>query len=371
MADPIQFVDDDPVAAQTQAIADYEAIAGRSLGNADPERLVISAFALRLAQVYSQINATGNQNLVRFATGVALEEIGYKFGIFRLPAASALVTLQFTINTTGAVTIPAGTRVKSGDGAVLFATDAIYVAAAGTSPRTVEVNATCLTEGLAGNGYVAGMINSIVDPIAYVTAAVNADTSTGGSAVETDDQLRARIPIANATFSVAGPHDAYVYFAKTADAGIVDVNVTTPVPGTVAIYPLLDGGVVPGGAVLDAVLAICSDKKVRPLTDTVTVLAPTEVTFGITANLTLKSNAMPGTAAAVAAALNAFVNQWKTGLGRLGVDVVVDQLTAVAMLAGVYSVDFPTVPVDISIADNEFAKCTSVLAHVVGVADEV
>lgn len=372
MAEPILFVNDDPVVAVTQAIADYEAIAGRVLGAADPERLVVSAFGLRLAQVYSQINAAGNQNLVRFATGTALEQIGFKFGVFRLPAAAARCVLRFTIEgTTGTVTIPAGTRVKTGDGAVLFATDEIKVSAGPALSRVVDVNATALTTGIIGNGYVPGLVNSIVDPIAYVTAGVNTDNTTGGSDEETDEQLRVRIPEANATFSVAGPHDAYVFFAKTTDAAIVDVNVTTPVGGTVNIYPLLDGGVVPGIAVLDAVYAVCNDKKVRPLTDTVYVLAPTPIYYNIVADLTLKSNAPGNTAAVVTAALNGFVNQWGSGLGRLGVDVVIDQVKGKCMIEGVYSVAIPSLAFgDIPIADNQFAICTGVSVNVVSIVDE-
>lgn len=375
LTQPIAFVDDNPETWLKSGIAHYEGIAGRTLGNADPERLMISSFALQLAQLCSQINTAGNQNLLRFANGIALEQIGYKFGVYRLDAAPAKVVLEFTIaGTTGSVFFPAGTRVKSADGAVMFATDEDHTTGTGTDPRTVRINATCTSTGVVGNGYVSGLINVIADPIAYVTAATNVDTSTGGSDDEDDDGLRERISLASATFSVAGPTDAYLYFAKTADPAIVDVGIPdpTPTPGTVYIYPLLDGGVVPGVAVLDAVAEVLSDKKVRPLNDIVVVSAPTEIDYTLVVKLKLKRNAPAGTDALVKASLEGFVNQWgKRGYpGNLQVDVMVDQIKAKCMLNGVYSVTIPSLAADIPVAYNEFAKCTSISVSVDSIVDE-
>lgn len=371
----IQFLNDNPDVHVKNAIAHYEALAGRTLGQADPERLMVSSFALQLAQHCSQVNAGLNQNLLRFATGVALEQIGFKFGVFRLEPFAAKVVLEFTIaGTTGSVFFPAGTRVKSNDGAVMFATDEDYTTGAGTDPRTVRLNATCTATGVAGNGYIAGLVSIIADPIAYVTGATNVDTTTGGSDEESDEQLRERIALASSTFSVAGPTDAYRFFALTADPAIVDVGIPdpTPTPGTVYIYPLLDGGVIPGGAVLAAVDEVLSDKKVRPLNDIVVVAAPTELPYSLVVELTLKRSAPAGTDALVTAALNGYVNQWgKSGYpGNLQVDVVRDQLKARCMLPGVYSVNIPSLPGDIAVSYNEFAKCSSVSVSVVAIVDE-
>jgi uncharacterized phage protein gp47/JayE len=76
----------------------------------------------------------------------------------------------------------------------MYAVNDNTVVTAGTT--TVNVDCTCTTAGVVGNGYLAGMINAIVDPQAYVTAASNTDTSGGGADVESDEALRARIPLA-------------------------------------------------------------------------------------------------------------------------------------------------------------------------------
>ena len=363
---PIQFVNDDPNFWLTNAIADYEAIAGRTLGNADPERLVVSAFALRLAQTCTMINSAANQNLIAFATGVALEQLGMKFGIYRLPATAAVVSIQFAISgASGTVDIPMGTRVKTSDGLVMFATNIDTTFSGGTG--TVSVDCTCLTIGAVGNGYTAGLVNNIVDPIAFVTAATNLDTTSGGSDQESDDALRTRIPLANSTFSVAGPSNAYEFFAKTASASIIDVSVldATPVPGSVTICVVCENGTIPDSAVLDAVTAILSDKKVRPLNDTVVVQAAGQQTFSITANLTLGANNTGTEAAQVTTALNAFVNNWKAKV--MGVSIPVDRIIGIIMaVPNVYSVDLGGMT-DVVVTGDEFAYCTDVTVNVVAV----
>lgn len=370
MAEPLLIFNDDPAAAVAELVAEYEAIAGRTLGNADPERLIVSAMAQRLAQHKGQCNVAVNQNFVRFATGAALEEIAYKFGIFRLDPSSALVTLRFTISgATGSIAIPEGTRVKSTDGKVMFATIEEV-----TSPDGfVDVVGKCVTAGAVGNGYIINTITNITDPIPTIATVTvtNIETSKGGSDEESDDQLRERIPKANATFSVAGPSDAYIFYAKSASADIVDVGIIAgDPPGTVKLYPLLSGGEVPSLGVRDAVLAICSDKKVRPLNDIVTVHEPTVVNYSMVVALQVKRNAASAAAAQAAAEANleAYAEAKQS---KCGGDVVIDQIKAACMaVTGAYSANV-TVPVtDLTVENNEFAKCGAITVSVTVVDEE-
>ncbi len=370
MADEqIQFVDDTPEAVLADAIADYQQIAGVTLGEADPEMLLINSFAYRGALFLKNLNYVGNQNLIKFATGVALEQLAAKFGVYRLPASPARVVVTFTM-AGGAPTlvIPAGTRVKAQNGNVLFQVDEDTTVESGTA--TIDINCTCLTTGVIGNGYVAGLINVIVDPVAYVSSAANSETSTGGSDEEDDIQMRARVPLANATYSVAGPEDAYRYFALSASASIVDVMIPnpTPTPGTVYIYPLLAGGVLPGSAELDAVAEVCSDKKVRPLNDTVVVEAPTKVEYAIVVALQVKKGYNSAAIqATVTDNINGFVNNWKNALG---VDIKRNQIIGKCMVPGVFDVELTEIADDIEIAYNEFGYCTGVTVTVSEIVDE-
>ena len=83
------------------------------------------------------------------------------------------------------------------------------------------------------------------------------------------------------SFSVAGPNGAYEYWAKTALPTNSDVKIISPEPGKVSIYVILENGELPEKEVLDNVLEVCNDTKIRPLTDNVSVLKPEVVSFDV------------------------------------------------------------------------------------------
>ena len=206
-----------------------------------------------------------------------------------------------------------------------------------------------------------------MDPQPFVTAITNTDITNGGADDETDDQLRTRYPLALSSFSVAGPKQAYIYWAKTAHQSIIDVAVTNPTPGHVNIYPLCNGGVLPSTEILAAVTAICNADKVRPLCDIVTVAAPTSYSYSISVSLVLYVNAdQTKTTALVNAALISLVN---TGLNKLGKDVVISQISAACMVDGVYSVTVNTPTTDYVADDSVYTNCTGITITVTGTAN--
>lgn len=78
------------------------------------------------------------------------------------------------------------------------------------------VKASAVSTGAIANGYKAGDISTIVDPIAYVATMVNLTETEGGADRESDEDFRERIRLAPEHFSVAGPDGAYEYWTKTA-----------------------------------------------------------------------------------------------------------------------------------------------------------
>lgn len=366
----VQFVDDSPEVALAECIADYESVVNKKLGYSDPEMLVITQFAYRIAKLRTQLNYVGNQNLISYATGAALEEKAIAYGTYRLPASYATVSVEFAI-TTGApdLVIPAGMRIKSGDGKVLFEVNEDTNVPTGEA--TASADCTCLTAGEAGNGYVPGNINLIVDPQPYVESVVNTSTSSGGSDEETDDQLRVRIPLAASTFSVAGPEDAYIYWAKTVNPAIVDVSTETNPPGTVNVYVLLEGGVIPDSSVLTAVEEKLSGKKLRPLNDTVVAMAPIGVDFVIDARVDIKKGYNGADVLAKCNAnLTAVVSNFKNKLGK---DIIVKSYESLCMqVEGVYNVTIPALSGgDVTISKGEYANCTACSATLNTVVDEI
>lgn len=365
----VEFVENDVDAILQGLITRYESISGRKLGPADPEQLGLDSIAYQASLNLAAVNHTGNQNLLRYAAGQALEELGFKFNVYRLAAAPATTQVEYTmvVGHPGQL-IPAGNRVKSEDGKVIFQTlsDTNVAPAVGSVILDVE----CLTPGTIGNGYTAGQINIILDPLPYVSSVANTDTTANGSDEESDEELRSRIQLASSAFSVAGPTDAYKFFAKSAHPQIVDVNVESLNPGEVQIYPLLDNGVIPDQPILDKVDAIVNADKIRPLTDTVYVIAPTKIDFSIDLELQIKKNYVSTEiVAAVKANLEGYVNQWKKN--PLGKDITVQQILAYAMVPGVYHVDFNLPNADVGCDPSQFANCTGITVAVTAVYDEL
>jgi phage-related baseplate assembly protein len=368
MADDIlKFTEDDPAQVLPDVVREYEDIAGRTVADADPEMLMLKTLAYRESLARNAVNHTGRQNLLKYSSGVALEEIGYEFDVQRLPASAALCTIKYFLSAghPGAL-IPQDNRVRSGDGRVIFKTMADTNVPAGQ--QTIEILAECTTSGEDGNDYIAGDINTMLDPITYVTAAGNTDTSAGGADEETDEQLRERIRLARSAFSVAGPEDAYKVFALSASPDIVDVAVKTTNPGEVTIYPLLRNGVMPTSAVLAAVLAVCDDTKVRPLNDAVLTAAPTEISYDIEAELTLNKGAIQATE--LQASYDA-ANAFKTARANtLGLDVMRSELIRLLKGSKVYDVNLVQPAANIIADKNEYPKIGTITITVTGIANE-
>ena len=61
---------------------------------------------------------------------------------------------------------------------------------------TVDVPATCTVAGTDGNGFAAGELATIVDPIPYVASVTNTTATEGGAEIESDDDLAERVFLA-------------------------------------------------------------------------------------------------------------------------------------------------------------------------------
>lgn len=281
----VTFAEKDAETILSDLIARYEQATGATLYPGDPVRLFLSTIAYELVLQRSAIDFAAKMNLLAYAQGDCLDHIGAMLGVSRLAPTAATCMVRFTLSEAQgfAVLIPAGTRVSAG-GEVMFAVGETAQIDAGDT--SIDLICTCTATGAAGNGFVAGQINTLVDPIAYVESVPNTTESTGGTDTEDDENFRERIQLAPESFSVAGSEGAYIYWARSAYQGIVDVAVLGPnspedesgehtVPaGEVHVFPLMEGGELPDETIMARVLDTLSDETVRPLTDTVKVIAP-------------------------------------------------------------------------------------------------
>ena len=366
------FVNDadgnDPNLILADMIAAFESASGRTLQPAQVERLLIDLFAYREALVRNAIEYAGQQNLLAFAIFPMIDYLGTLVGVTRLQAQPAATTLQFTLASLLSVdyTVAAGTRVGSSDGQVIFASNGELVISAGASGGSV--NATAIATGLGGNGFLPGQINVLLDPSALLSGASNTSTSSGGSAAETDDQLRARIQTAPNRFSSAGPAGAYRFFALSVNPAIVDVQVVSVTPGTVNVY-VLTGPItvqpaaapntlaIAGSSLLDEVHAALDSDLVRPLTDTVVTSAVSEVDYQVDAIVTLYSDADPNsTMSAAASAVQELAIELASKIQR---DIVPSQIIAALSVLGVYEVTL-NAPAYTQLTAGQWANCTNI-----------
>lgn len=341
-----------------------EVALGRALAPGDVEMLIANAFIYELQLYCIAGNQAYRQNMVRFASGAMLEYLGELVSVKRLPASAAACTIQFNIVPGhNPVQLPAGVRVQSIDGSAIFITSNAVDIPIGIN--SVTVTALCQTPGEVGNDYDAGKISIILDPQPFVTNCTNTDTTNGGSDAETDEQLRSRIQLAPASFSVAGPTDAYKFFAKSAHPTIVDVACITTNPGEVTLYPLCQGGTLPSSEILAAVLAICDDEKVRPQNDTVLVDEPTVSEYAINIQITTYTGAIDSEVInEVSANLNAFKEERNN---KLGMDVKRVKLIALSTIKDkVYDVNVVSPSSDIVADEKTYPKCTGITVTIIG-----
>lgn len=359
------FVDLDVTAIQNEMVAFYEAATGKTLRPGQPETLLINALAYREFLFRYKVNEAAKQNLVSFATAPVLDYLGELVGVTRLPASNAVCTLELTfIPTHAALVIPAGFTVASADGMAVFATD--VVTEVGANVETITVGATCLQSGAVGNSYLPGSINLIQSPQPFLLTAENVETTNGGGSAETDIQLRERIKLASSIFSVAGPSGAYEYWAKTASPNIVDVKVRSEVPGRVEIYPLMESGETPQ-AILNKVFDICDNVKVRPLTDTLQVIAPQAYEYTIAVNITILPDADPDIEHEKAmTALTAYKEEKRSGLG---LDLVPTKIKQAIKSDGLYDAVVISPSSNVVLDVDQYAECTSIIVNVVGVSE--
>ncbi|MGX4584971.1 baseplate assembly protein [Paenibacillus chitinolyticus] len=336
-----QFIQEDAAETIQEILAVHEAITGRKLFPADPERLFLMSLANMIVHQRVLINQTARQNLLRYARGTLLDHMGEMTETKRLQAAPAVTTVEFTLSMplNSATLIPKGTRIgpQGGGGALYFVTTEVVEIAPGQ--LKASASAECAVPGTAGNGFEPGILNVLVDPVPFVVSVRNTTESSGGSETESDDAYRERIRTAPESFSTAGPEGAYEYWAKSANPAIVDVGVYSPAEGEVVVLPLLRGGELPTADVLDAVKEAVNDRKVRPLTDRVTVQAPETVPYDIGLTYWVSRSRAADSAAIQAAVAQAVEGYRLWQKSRLGRDINPSELIGRVMAAGALRVN--------------------------------
>ena len=340
----------------------------KALKAGEPEMLKLYAVSVILFQIYECVEKAGRMDLLKYAYGPFLDNLGANKGVARLPAQAAKTTVRFTLSAIqpNAITIPQGTRVSDGD-ILYFATD--EVAEIPIGEMYADIPCTCLTEGSDGNGLLPGVLNNLVDLLPYIDSVSNAEITAGGADVESDEDFAERIYLAPSGYSVAGPEDAYVYHTRSYSSAIGDVEVSSPSPCIVEIRFLMADGTLPSETVIADITERLSDKRIRPLTDQVRVLAPAEQTFDL--NLTYYINRSDSNKALtiqseVAKAIDDYLS-WQTA--TIGVDINPSVLIEKVIAAGAKRAEV-TSPVFTPVPDGTVARVASTRVTYGGLEDD-
>lgn len=336
----ISFIDNKDIdQVRQEMVADYESFISEATGQtvtlerSSVHRMELYAAAAQIYQAMQYIDRQGKQSILKYSYSDFLDNLAIFKGVTRNPATPATTTLRFTLSAERdtATGIPQGTRVSTA-GAIYFATDVYTEIPAGST--TVDVPATCTVAGTDGNGFAAGELATIVDPIPYVASVTNTTATEGGAEIESDDDLAERVFLAPGAYSTAGPEDGYLYHAKAYSAAIGDVVATSnQAAGTVDIVFIMADGSTPGEEMIEGLEGYLQGKTIRPMTDLVRVAAPQEVTYTI--NLTYYINRSDSAkAVTIQAAVAQAVADYQTWQRAIGRDINPSQLVRMVMDAG-------------------------------------
>lgn len=110
---------------------------------------------------------------------------------------------------------------------------------------------------------------------------------------ESDEEFRQRGQLAPFALSTAGPVNAYRYHALSASADVLDARADQPAPGMVRVTILSRTQQPATAEVLQAVAAALNADDIRPLNDTVQVVAAQLLPWAINARIYVGSGAAP------------------------------------------------------------------------------
>lgn len=181
---------------------------------------------------------------------------------------------------------------------------------------------------------------------------------------ESDDRFRFRLQLSWARTSTAGPDDAYLYHVINADPRIPVVNnkpgvkVTSPGPVQVVITIMsTDPSGLPDQDLLDVITAALTDRKVRPLTDQVTVAAATRIDYAVTATLEIYDG--PDKAVVLQNSITS-VTAFCAGQRVLGEPVTIDGLHKALRVDGVRKVNLTAPVADVTTTKTQFPNATAI-----------
>lgn len=197
-----------------------------------------------------------------------------------------------------------------------------------------------------------------------VTSADDTQIPPVAAEMESDSDLRQRIPAAFEGMSVAGPTGAYEFHAMSADGRVADASAISPLPAEVTVSILSrEGSGIADDDLLRTVSDALNDENVRPVGDRVTVQSARIMDYAVEAVLYVYPG--PATEPVLAAAkiqLNSYINEQR----RLGRDIRRSAIYAALHVNGVQRVELIQPAADVILDKTQAANCTGVMVSLGG-----
>lgn len=183
---------------------------------------------------------------------------------------------------------------------------------------------------------------------------------------EDDDSLRERVQLAPRGFSVAGPDDAYIFHARSADGRVLSAAAYSPEPCVMIVTILSREGDGTASAELIEIVKKALEHK-RPQADEVIVRSARIVPYAIRATLRFFRGANRVVALEEATKR---VAKFADDMHRIGMEVTLDGLYASMRVTGVQKVVLDSPPAGIQASRDEASYCTGIELFDGGQVDE-
>ncbi|WP_374521155.1 baseplate J/gp47 family protein [Undibacterium squillarum] len=202
---------------------------------------------------------------------------------------------------------------------------------------------------------IAGNVN--VQRLVVTPANSNAFPPTP-AVMESDDALRERTLQAFEGLSVAGPRNAYIFHARSADGRVADASAISPAPTevVVSILSIAGDGAAPAD-LLHAVELALNDEDIRPVGDRLVVQSAQVVRYHIDASLYLDQG--PEAEPVLQEAARRLV-VYRNTLRRLGRHINRSAIIAALHAEGIKRVVLHSPPDDIAISPTQAGYCEAV-----------
>lgn len=195
-------------------------------------RTLLEAVALETAGLYAQMEIVYRSGFIDTASGGALDHVVGLLGIERLRAGRNSTELRFVRakNARGQITILAGTRAATPDGAIEYETLADLMLADGQPAAKVPARDTVASN----DGLPADSLTLLVRPIAGIESVTNPAASSRLDRDESDDELRTRAK----RFLVGSERGTLGAIEAAVAAEGVRAELDEPTPGVVTVHLL-------------------------------------------------------------------------------------------------------------------------------------